>query len=165
MHRSSDLTLTGWQVILVSISAFAIIGIVSTLTLIIWKRYKTTKWNQYNSQQIEYISNKNHGGGEEPLIRSNSFVIDDAFDAKLVDGVDVVELPQQNSNNTGAKPKLMAMNKARTTTNSTHKMKKISNRSGKLCDQFSEKRCLTADLIDDDQFDFSLQSHIWIQFL
>lgn len=121
--------------------------------LIGWKQLSGHKWNQFNSNPIEFKSNYNSDEHNEPLVRSNSFIIDDSFTTTLInrENIDGDNL-QFEKTNSYSKGKNVAAEKAKVSMNTPNKMKKTSER--KTCDQFSEKRCLTDD---DEQFDFSLQ--------
>lgn len=152
-----------WQFVLILFSATLLLCILLTLTLITWKRYGTNKWNQYNSHQIKYKSNCHLGGAEESLIRSDSFIIDDSFDAKLIDGSNGMHADgneQHGGKKKDSRTKSTAMNKINTATDATNKIRKVSDRSKKICDQYSEKRCLTSDIIDDEQLDFTIRTNI-----
>lgn len=122
--------------------------------LIGWKQCSANKWNRFNSQQIEYKSSCQVEGTDESLIRSDSFVIDDSFGTKLIDDFGLDEHVMEQCNvKIDIKPKKATMDKGSVV--NMHKTKKISDRFGRKCDQYSEKRCLTAD---DEQFDFALQA-------
>lgn len=131
----------------VSLSTIITICILLTITLIGWKYFKANKWNQFNSQQIEFKSNYPTEGTEESLIRSDSFIIDDSFDETLIDESDVDSTSCNQIKVASNAKKVVIGKKART--------KRNTYRLGKECDQYSEKRCLTAD---DEQFDFTLQT-------
>lgn len=159
MYQSSGNKVSGWQYMLILLSSVVLIFILMSLTLITCKRYRTNKWNQYNSHQIEYKSN-HYGGAEESLVRSNSFIIDDSFNATLIDECDGDEIQPLNFKKNELKPISTATNRIKsksTAVTATNKTKRTSDRLGKKCDQYSEKRCLTADTTDDEQFDFSIQ--------
>lgn len=162
MFQSSGNKVSGWQFMLILLSSIVLIFILMSLTLITWKRYRTNKWNQYNSHQIEYKSN-HYGGAEESLVRSNSFIIDDSFNRSLIDEFDGDEIQPLNLKKNELKPKSTATNRIKSKTTAvaaTNKIKRTSDRLGKKCDQYSEKRCLTADTTDDEQFDFTIRSNI-----
>lgn len=121
--------------------------------LIGWRHFNTNKWNQFNSHQIEFKSNYQAEGTEESLIRSDSFIIDDSFNETLIDDFDVDERTPCNGIQIDPTPKKTGVEKV--STRATSRTKKSLSRLGKDCDQYSEKRCLTAD---DEQFDFTMQT-------
>lgn len=137
------------------ISTIVLICILSMLLLIGWNQFKSQQWNEFNSQQIEYKSNYHSDEIEEALVRSNSFIIDDSFNETLIDNsIDEGSSPDKCRRN--LKSKKSSADKIKINATVPNITKKVSDRLGKNCDQYSEKRCLT---IDDEQFDFSLQMH------
>lgn len=120
--------------------------------LIGWKQFSGHKWNRFNSNPIEFKSSYHSDEHDEPLVQSNSFIIDDSFttliDKENIGGDDL----QSEKSKSHSKAKTITTEKVKVSNNTLNKIKKASDR--KTCDQFSEKRCLTDD---DEQFDFSLQ--------
>lgn len=124
-----------------SLSTIVAVCIFLTLTFIGWRYFNTNKWNQFNSNRIEFKSNYQAEGTEESLIRSGSFIIDDSFDETPIDDFDIDEHKQCNGIKIDSTSKKMKVGKVRT--------------FRKECDLYSEQRCLTAD---DEHFDFTLQT-------
>lgn len=140
---------TSWMICILSM---ILVCILSVLMLTGWKYLGAQKWNKFNSHQIEYKSNNYHSDEHaESLVRSNSFIIEDSFNEKLIDNSTDVESQYDDSENQSKSKKTSTENAI-----VQNKTKKNSDRPTKKCDQYSEKRCLT---IDDEQFDFSLQMH------
>lgn len=159
------------------ISIIIAICILLSALLFVWKYFKANKWNHFNSHQIEFKSNYPTEGTEESLIRSDSFQIDNDFvdnetliDCNstetdvAIDGSDenahangnviaaVDNDDNINANRTGTKPKHTSVERTK------NRFIKNSNRCGRVCDQYSEKRCLMNSTADDEQFDFTLQT-------
>lgn len=142
MHsKHSDQQLTRGQ--FAWITTILVVCVLSMLMLTGWKYFSAQKWNQFNSQQIEYKSKYHSDEIEESLVRSNSFIVDDSFSETLIDTNESKSISNSKEKNNSS-------------TNIPNKTKKVSNRLAKTCDQYSETRCLT---IDDEQFDFSPQMH------
>lgn len=117
--------------------------------LFAWKYFKASKWNHFNSQQIEFKSTYPAEGTEDALIRSDSFQIENSFvdnETLINDGCNDDDVVNHASDDNGGG----AIKRAK------KKFLKHSNRCGKVCDQYSEKRYLTA--FDDEQFDFTPQT-------
>lgn len=140
--------------------------------LFAWKHFTTKKWNSFNSHQIEFKSNYPTEGPDESLIsRSDSFQIDNDFvdDETLIDnrrdgddiandsdgsanpdnGHDNAIEHSNNAHRIGIKAKRIA---------TKSKFLKNSNRCGRICDQYSEKRYLMNSTGDDELFDFTPQT-------
>lgn len=111
------------------------------LTLIHWRFCNAKKWTKYNSQQIEYKSKSRFDNTEEALIRSNSFIIDDAYSEASMDKNDATKHDDS--------PKMVINN------NKKSKPKKVHQKFRNEDDLYSENRCLTAD---DEHFNFSMQT-------
>lgn len=137
------------------ISSIILICILSVVILTGWKYFATEKWNRFNSHQIEFKSNYHSDENEEILLRSKSFIIDDSFNKTLIDKT-IDEGSQSNQSKNNSKSKKASTDKTKTCATIPNITKKVSDRLTKMCDQYSEKRCLT---IDDEQFDFSLQTY------
>lgn len=84
-------------------------------------------------------------------------MIDDSFNVSLIGGVEVDEIEPRNADKMHASKQNSTS--LRTMSIATNKKKKLTARSGKMCDQYNEKRCLTDDSIDDEQFDFTIQTN------
>lgn len=134
------------------------------LSLIGWRYSNANKWNQYNSQTIEYKSNYY---GKQQCEDSNSFIIEDSMSVAFInDGANGSDDENQlvekckssiKSNKNAGSIKLNGVKNTNTTTTTAapSKQNKSVSKSTTLDDQYCEKRCLTD--ADDEQFDFSLQ--------
>lgn len=136
----------------ISLSTIIAVGILLTLTLIGWKYFNANKWNQFNSQQIEFKSNYRTEGANESLIRSDSFIIDDLFNENAIDDCNIADVRTCNEQKI-----LLKDNEKIQTTVMSKTIKRNQHRLVKNCDQYSEKRCLTAD---DEQLDFTPQTSL-----
>lgn len=140
--------------------------------LFAWKHFTTNKWNSFNSHQIEFKSNYPTDGPDESLIsRSDSFQIDNDFvdDETPIDnrraGDDIANDSDGNNDSDGGCGNVTdhsnnahrnGIRAKRIATKS--KFSKNSNRSGRIRDQFSEKRYLMNSTGDDELFDFTPQT-------
>lgn len=154
------------------ISIIIAICVMLSALLFAWKYFSANKWNNFNSHQIEFKSNYPTEGTDESLIsRGDSFYVDnDVIDDKTLIHSDCNDDDGDcgdgdllndrigrgspngdyyNGNHTGTKPKRIA---------TKTKFMKNSNRSGRIFDQYSEKRYLMNSAGDDEQFDFTPQT-------
>lgn len=151
--------------ILPIVTVIVAISCILFLSLIGWRYSNGNKWNQYNSQTIEYKSNYY---GKQQCEDSNSFIIEDSMSVAFInDGANGSDDENQlvkkckssiKSNKNAGSIKLNGVKNTNTTTATTttpFKPNKSVSKSTTLDDQYCEKRCLTD--ADDEQFDFSLQ--------
>lgn len=136
------------------ISVIILICILSMSLLIGWKHIGNHKWNQFNSNPIEYKSNHHSDDNDEPLVQCDSFIIDDSFTTTLINQVDMDNDSHDGKSGSHLKTKSKSKEASSEKPKNTHNSNKIKIGSGKNCDEFSERRCLTDD---DEQFDFSMQ--------
>lgn len=134
-----------------SLSSIIVICFLITVMLIGWRYFNATKWNQFNSQQIEFKSNY---AADESLIRNDSFTLDDSFNETLITDLDVDDCASGNGIKVDSSTVYKKTTLPKVSKRSANKPKKNSNRTSKECDIYSEKRCLTAD---DELFDFTPQ--------
>lgn len=160
------------------ISIIIAICVMLSALLFAWKYFSANKWNNFNSHQIEFKSNyPTEGTDESPISCSDSFQIDFVDDKTLIDsdrnddadngesnGDDVFNGNDEIANSGGDYDNVNEYShnghqfgkSKRISTKA--KFLKSSNRSGSICDQYSEKRYLMTNTGDDEQFDFTPQT-------
>lgn len=137
----------------------------------VWRHIAQNKWKRCHTT-IEYRT-KNYAKQSD---NSTATLLDDAMNITLIDNASVwcgteddvdnnderTEQPTVHADKVREKPdrdarslkKGGAVKRDEEQATMSRKTIKISSRSAKRIDQYSEKRCLTAD---EEQFDFSLQ--------